>query len=410
MDKLRILALSNFYPPHYIGGYELGCRDVVEALRRRGHEVGVLTSTYGLRRPAQDGQVYRWLRSDLGIRASSPARYWLTLFRNELCARRAFTRLVARLRPEVVYVWNARFISLAPALMAQRMGIPVCYYISDEWLAQWEAIDRWRRTPGRAAPYAIKRLLDGLLERIGGRTCPCGLNLDHVQCTSRHLKEAAMAAGKPVAHAPVVHWGIDLDRFPFRVGTSGPPARLLYVGQLTAKKGVHTAIEALRLLAEQGHRQLTLTIAGGTVTPEYEAQLRALVLAYGLEPQVRFTGMLPRERLPTLYREHDILVFPSVWDEPFSITLLEAMASGLAVVGTTTGGSAEILRHGANALVFPKEDAAACAAQIAALLGDPAQFERIRVGGRRTVAERFTIGAMVERVEGLLGEAVGWGA
>jgi glycogen synthase len=43
---MRVLVLSNFYPPHFIGGYELGCRDVVEGLKARGHDVRVLTSTY----------------------------------------------------------------------------------------------------------------------------------------------------------------------------------------------------------------------------------------------------------------------------------------------------------------------------------------------------------------------------
>ena len=45
---MRILVVSNLYPPHIIGGYELGCRDIVEALKRRGHELLVLTSDYGI--------------------------------------------------------------------------------------------------------------------------------------------------------------------------------------------------------------------------------------------------------------------------------------------------------------------------------------------------------------------------
>ena len=62
---MRILTLSNLYPPHYVGGYELRCGKVVEALRRRGHSVEVLTSNHGVggdRPPAEDNSVNRSLR------------------------------------------------------------------------------------------------------------------------------------------------------------------------------------------------------------------------------------------------------------------------------------------------------------------------------------------------------------
>ena len=62
---MRILIVSNLYPPHHIGGYELGCRDVVEGLKARGHEVKVLTSTYGVGKRKCDGDVHRWLETDL---------------------------------------------------------------------------------------------------------------------------------------------------------------------------------------------------------------------------------------------------------------------------------------------------------------------------------------------------------
>src|SRR5215211_6131335 len=58
---LRVVVVTNYYPPYFIGGYELGCRDVVEALKSRGHQVRVLTSTYQVDQPQTDGEVYRWL-------------------------------------------------------------------------------------------------------------------------------------------------------------------------------------------------------------------------------------------------------------------------------------------------------------------------------------------------------------
>ena len=79
--------------------------------------------------------------------------------------------------------------------------------------------------------------------------------------------------------------------------------------------------------------------------------------------------------MPRVYADHDVFVFPSIWEEPFSIGLLEAMACGQAVVGTTTGGSAEILVDGVNSLVFPPGDPRRLARQVKRL------FDFRSVGG-----------------------------
>jgi len=400
---LKILILSSLYPPHYVGGYELGCRDVVEALKRRGHTIKVLTSTYGVGRPTGDGEVYRWLQSDLGWNFESSADNRFKLVAKELRNRRAFRRLAAEFQPDLVYIWPIRYISLSLALMAQREGLPVCYYVSDNWLAGWESIDRWMQQPRRLVRRLSKRLLALVLEALGGRTAGATLDLRHVQFTSEYIKRAALVAGKPVEHAAVIHWGVDLNRFPYRRAARPRARHILYVGQLAQVKGVHTVIAAFQqAVAARGDRDLTLTIAGGTIFPEYAAELRALVRSRGLEQRVSFTGLLARDQLPALYQEHDALIFPSIWDEPFSITLLEALASGLAVVGTTTGGSAEILRHGENALTFPPEDADACAAHLLRLIDQPQLCEQLRWNGRRTVEERFRIETMIDKIDAAL--------
>jgi glycosyltransferase involved in cell wall biosynthesis len=101
-----------------------------------------------------------------------------------------------------------------------------------------------------------------------------------------------------------------------------------------------------------------------------------------------------------------VLVFPSAYDEPFSIALLEGMAAGLAVVGTPTGGTPEVLRHDVNGLMFPKEDAFACADQILRLLGDPDLSDRLGHAARHTIDDEFRLDQMVSKVERALEAAV----
>lgn len=71
---MRILVISNLYPPYYIGGYELACKNVADGLRKREHEIVVLTSTYGTEIPTQEDGIYRILNHYFGKRPKR--RFW----------------------------------------------------------------------------------------------------------------------------------------------------------------------------------------------------------------------------------------------------------------------------------------------------------------------------------------------
>ena len=397
---LRILVVTNYYPPHFIGGYELGCRDIVEALKRRGHQVKVLTSTYKVNEPQTDGEVYRWLQ--LG-------QWWTpNLLRDlagvlvkELANQQAFRQLCREFQPELVYMWNPVGISLSIVSEARQEGLPVCYFVSDHWLEEWETDPGYRtwqeQRPGLRRPYLWKGFLR-VLNALKLAHPPAPPDLRHVQFVSESLKRDALRKGVDVSDAEVIHWAVDTERFRM---TDKPEQqkRLLFVGQLTRHKGVHTAVEALNFVVKNGHDNATLTIVGDSALKDFQAQLRQMVSSYGLDKHVRFTGQVRREDTPPIYQEHDVLIFPSVWDEPFSITVLEAMASGLAVVGTATGGSGEIFEHGVNALVFEKENAQECAACVERLFFDRQLFEQVRRRGRSTIEEKHRLEQMVDTIE-----------
>jgi glycosyltransferase involved in cell wall biosynthesis len=399
MNKLRIGIVSNYYPPHFIGGYELGCKEVAQRLKARGHDVKVLTSTYKVGGRSDDGEVYRWLKV---LPPWEPVSSLGQVIKREISSRRVMQRFCALFKPEVVYVWNPVGISLSIVSLAQESNIPVCYFVSDHWLSNWETdfgYEMWKLVPARTHRRVALDTVRSTLNSLGRTPRPQPPDLRHVHFASNFLKQEALQAGKPVAEAQVIHWGIDADLFQ-PAETTATPLRLLYVGQLMPHKGVHTAIEALGLLVKDANfKSATLTIAGVGVDPDYESRLRAIVSELGLADNVSFAGLVPRDQLASLYRQHAILILPSIWDEPFSITVLEAMSSGLAVVGTPTGGSAEILNESVNALIFPKEDARKCAEQILRLWQNPQLLETIRQNARRTIDEGFRTERMVDSIE-----------
>lgn len=129
---MKILAVTNLYPPHYLGGYELICHAVVHALRSRGHEVNILTSNHlvlGKENQPQETGVERSLRINgfyghpwVGIKG---LRH-LERHNNE-----TLRNAIEKHRPGLVYVWNLGGVSKSLVFTLERLNIPTVYYLSD---------------------------------------------------------------------------------------------------------------------------------------------------------------------------------------------------------------------------------------------------------------------------------------
>lgn len=399
---MKILVVSNVYPPHFIGGYELGCRDVVDRLRRRGHEVRVLTERAGDN--PSPGHVERRLVRGGDPRPGDPLlRILGRIVRKEWINQRTFRRSVRSFRPDVIYVWNPLGTSLSLVTLAERAAPAAHYYVSDHWLAEAPWGDPWlqiffQRKGERHRERWVRRLIRfiaGLLRLTTSWQSPAS----RLQFTSGFLLEEARAVGRAPNGSTVVHWGIDLASFPFPPERgAGDSPRILFVGQLERHKGVHTAIEALHHL-RQSHPEATLDIIGSATDPAYRRDLEERVAERELMTAVSFRGRLPRDTVRRELARFDLLVFPSEWEEPFSLTLLEAMASGLPVVTTLTGGTSEIAEPERNVLSFSPGDARGCARQAGRLLEDESLRRRLRNEARQRVRGAFDLSRMVERIE-----------
>jgi glycogen(starch) synthase len=155
---------------------------------------------------------------------------------------------------------------------------------------------------------------------------------------------------------------------------------LIFVGRLVSDKGADLLLEALALLRTRPR----LTIAGdGPERPRLEKQSIDL----NLQSQIDFVGNQTSEQLAKILNEHQILVVPSRWREPFGIVALEGIACGCVVVGSAEGGLAEAI--GPGGITFPNGDARALADALARLLGDPAECDRLRQNANVHLA-RFT--------------------
>jgi len=410
---MRILFLSNLYPPHELGGMEQLCEEAVLGLRSRGHETHVLCSRYGVAadEPAEPG-VERVLYLEADIAHYRPAAFFLQRPAQERANRKALRRAIDAYRPDVIFIWGMWNLSTDLAYWAEQW-LPgrVAYAIAGYWFLPPNAHEAYWSQPARRpltrALLALPRRI--ALRQLARERAARAPRLEQAACVSHYVRDKLMDGGVLPATSRVIYNGI--DPAPYESLQRERPIdsgrlRLIYTGGVVQHKGVHTAVEALGLLKQWGLiDRVTLTILGGG-HPDYVASLQARIAELGLQNAIALPGRVPREQVPAALAEHDVFPFTSLWEEPIARTVMEAMAAGLAVIATPVGGQAEMLEDGVNALTYPAGDSVALADRIRRLLGDPVLLRRLAVVGRQTVLERFTLKRMVDEYEAWLKEIV----
>ena len=146
--------------------------------------------------------------------------------------------------------------------------------------------------------------------------------------------------------------GVDTELFAPLPGEVERAFTMVCVARLIERKGQHHLLQAFAQLRASSARPLCLMFVG---TGDAEPQLRELADRLQVADAVTFKGFVSREQMPPMYRKADVFVLPSQ-QEGMSIALLEAMASGLPVVVTDTGGTAELVTQGQNGEIVPWGD------------------------------------------------------
>jgi glycogen(starch) synthase len=381
---VRVLVVSNMYPPHHLGGYELSCRDTVERFRTRGHDVAVLTST--MRRPEvvdPSGERDAGIRRDLLLYwrdhelLRPPRREQVRVERHN---QRVLIGALEEVEPEVVSFWNMGAVSMGVLTTVVERGIPTVLVVCDNWLVYGPLVDPW------AARFARRGVLAAAARRLTG--VPTAIaDLDRVEaaCFVSESTRRTAVDNTPWSfpRSIVTYSGVERADFapPDPEEEMGPwRGRLLYVGRVEARKGVETAVRALAGLPQS----YTLEILGPG-DPPYVADLHRLAESLGVGERVRF-DTVERAALRSRYLAADAVVFPSEWEEPFGLVPLEAMACGRPVVATAMGGSAEFLADGVNCVIFGPGDAQGLAVAVRRLADDESLRRRLVQGGLATAS------------------------
>jgi glycogen synthase len=374
---MRVLVLSDLYPPATRGGYEVECHDVVGHLRALGHEVVVLTSRWGRAGAPVDAAVRRELPwTGEGIR-----RETLTAPLTSALATRVARRALADVAPEVIYVWNGGGVPATALRALQLHGAPMLVRVCEPWFGHVYADDQFTRYLHRTRPgakgwwdrgmRALARLPLLAVDPFAPRPAAVSYNSAFVRA------EAPAPPAFDVVYEDVVHPSnarmAELEDIP-RAPVDG---RVLFVGRLEERKGAHVAIAALGILEREHGVRAELRVVGGG-SAEERSTLEARARAAGVAERVTFCGDLRGAAFAAEVAAASAWTVPSVWDEPAGMTCVEAALSRVPAVLSRVGGIPELLVEDEQALFHARGDAQGCARALAATLaGGPAVDARV---------------------------------
>lgn len=177
----------------------------------------------------------------------------------------------------------------------------------------------------------------------------------------------------------VVHNGADVDRFYPAPSRQSTPVTVVYCGRLVHYKGAHVLLDAMRTLQKKG-LDVQCKVIGGSWFGKSRTTLYMRRLRQMCPSNTQLVGYKSGHELAEILRNADIFCCPSIWNDPFPLAPIEAMASGLVVVASQVGGIPEALQFGGG-LMIPPNDPLSLADALQAVAEDTNYRERLREEG-----------------------------
>jgi glycogen(starch) synthase len=359
--SLRILHVSSVYPPYVFGGAEKVVAMLAEAQAARGHVVGAAYLTQGAVAPGSRNDVATFPQASRNL-------LWIDdVFRSPRAMRTAnklgqlvnyraaadFGRAIAEFQPDVVHTHS--MVELPPMIWAQiaRSKARAVHTLHDYDLICSRA-SMFRDGRSCEAQHASCRITAGWKARFAGR-------IDAVAAVSAPVldlhRRFGLFGALPAERARVIWNAVDVPGGVHRPRGEGD-ITFGFLGRLVPEKGIHTLIQACRLLRPGGWR---LRVAG-------HAQ-------EGDDAYRELAGTLPIEFLgfsdpATFLAAIDLLVVPSIWREPFGLTVVEAFARGVPVLGSRLGAIADLVGTVGDDWLVTPGDPVALAARMQRVIDD----------------------------------------
>lgn len=391
---MKILVVSNLYPPAVLGGYELNCANVVGELRRRGHDARVLTSPSHVPGPPDPPHVLRELAMSAygpGFAAGlSPGLFLHATDTSDFENVHTLRRLVAELVPDVVFLWNLHGVGGLHLIdFLTTHGVPWAIYLGDRVFEQMV----------NAAPLHVNSIFRGL--------DPKHFASGGIMAVSQHLVDeiTRMSRFKFPEPPVIVHgYAITLEQQHHRAYCQGGRTRFAAAGRVSEQKGSALICDAVAILVRQGFSNFEVNLFGDGDIATFVSRVNAL----GLASLMRFHGGVTQRHLQEQYAEHDAFLFPTWSREPFAFAPFEAAACGCVPILTADCGCAERIVQHVHGIKIERT-AAALANAMRNVITGALDLQRMGRAASEMVRSDLTLAGHVDKIMSVLNrEARPW--
>ena len=367
---MRICHVTDFLPElHEIaGGAEYAVRRVVDEQLGMNLDVHVVTATreFAGKRPPGNSD-FEMRRVDAVAPRLSYALKSL-YFPFDPLAGRGLTRALRAIRPDIVHFHNLHFCTPSIIQRAKRMGLPTFLTIYDYWTlcpsfmlltSDGELCERGHGSHCVDCVGAKRaRLLRPLKKALFGLRKPLFekslTTVDHIVVLSQASKDLLVRHGVVADKIHVVPQYIWKEAAARPLSDRVVPGRLVYVGWIESRKGLHVAVEALGMLASR-YPQLHLSVLGPPIDPEYLQKIEGMIADAGIADRVEFVGKVPRDGLLQSLDEAFLVLIPEQWSNMSPVVLTEAMAAGKCVLASRVGGIPEFVEDYQSGLLAERD-------------------------------------------------------
>lgn len=400
---MRVLVVSDLFPPVSFGGYEMECATVVEHLRTH-HEVMVLTSDRDASETEPEPGIARRLPySGAGLRLTVAAPW------HALRGVQTMRQILAVFRPDLVMIWNATAVPTASIRVAVDHGVPVVLRLCERWFAENVLLaDHFARflVPGERSLRAAWGGVVGAVNRHP--RLRMAIDAPFPAAVSWNSDALRSSVRLPDAIEPVLERTIHpatrngeafarLDRQP----SEGPS--VIFVGRVGAQKGAEIAVHAVALLQHR-HAIASTLVMVGPYEPAMRTRVEELASRLGIPGRVQLRGKLDTAALGRELRQAHAMVAPSE-EEAFGLACVEGAAARVPVVASRVGGIPEALREGEHALLFEYGDVDACAAALARTLTETEETSA-RVERAFARAQELSVARYLAATDQFLADAI----
>ncbi|PHN33295.1 glycosyltransferase family 4 protein [Pseudomonas sp. ICMP 561] len=394
---MKALFISSLYAPDIGGGAEIILQRTVEGLQQRGYQVAVLATG------PQSGLVEETVNLVKVYRAGLRNFYW------HFSAQRPgkLARLGWHLRDR----YNAGMRDYVKQVIAQeKPDLVVCHNLTGWSVSAWDEITA-AGLPIVQVLHDLYLLCPGSTMFSKGQSCKtqCGrcehfrkghearsAQVNTVVGVSRFMLDTLQAQGYfKGARGYVVHNASPRPAIPIKVKSLGPPAknaplRFGYMGTLSEPKGLRWLIEQFQQLPIDA----TLQIAGRGQLDD-EERLKALAHS----PKISFVGYQAPE---DFYKQIDVAIVPSIWNEPFGMVAVEACSWSVPVIASRMGGLPEIIQDQFNGLLCSPDDPDSLGVAMLKLHQQPDLLARLSAQARISVGALTDLQLMLDSYESIL--------